>query len=153
MSSVNKAILIGNLGSDPEVRYTQSGQAVANFSLATNEVWNDQQGQKQQRTEWHKIQVWGKTAENCAKFLAKGRPVYIEGRITTPQWTDKEGQQRYTTEIVASQVQFLGGGKDAGGNGGAGGGQREFGGGSGGGYGSAPSAPVPDGFNDDDIPF
>jgi len=111
MASVNKVILIGNLGSDPEVRYTPSGAAVANFNIATNENWKDKNGQDQERTEWHKIVVWGKQAENCGEFLSKGRTVYIEGRLQTRDWTDKEGNKRYTTEIVANTVQFLGGGK------------------------------------------
>ncbi len=109
MASVNKAIIVGNLGRDPEVRYTPSGQAVATFTVATNERWTDKSGQPQERTEWHRIVVWGKQAENCGQYLRKGRPVYIEGRIQTREWTDKEGQKRYTTEIVANQVQFLGG--------------------------------------------
>lgn len=109
MASVNKAIIVGNLGKDPEVKYTTGGQAVANFSVATSDKWADKSGEKQERTEWHRIVVWGKTAENCAKYLKKGRSVYIEGRIQTREWADKEGQKRYTTEIVASMVQFLGG--------------------------------------------
>ena len=108
--SVNKAILIGNLGSDPEVRFTQSGQAVANFNIATNEVYKDQGGNRQERTEWHKIVVWGRQAEICKQYLSKGRQVYIEGRIQTRQWTDRENQTRYTTEINAATVRFLNGG-------------------------------------------
>ncbi len=107
-SGINKAILIGRLGQDPEVRYTSSGGAVANFSLATNESWMDKSGQKQERTEWHRIVVWGKIAELCGQYLAKGRQAYIEGRLQTREWTDKEGGKRYTTEIVAQTVQFLG---------------------------------------------
>lgn len=109
MASVNKVILIGNLGSDPEVRYTPSGAAVANFNIATNESWRDKNGQDQERTEWHKIVVWGKQAENCGEYLSKGRTVYVEGRLQTRDWTDKEGNKRYTTEIVANTIQFLGG--------------------------------------------
>lgn len=109
MAGVNKAIVIGNLGSDPEVRATASGQKVASFSIATNESWVDKNGQKQERTEWHNIVVWGKQAENCAKYLKKGRQAYIEGRLQTREWTDKEGGKRKTTEIVAQTVQFLGG--------------------------------------------
>lgn len=108
-SGVNKVILIGNLGADPEVRYTSSGGAVGNFSLATNESWTDKNGQKQERTEWHRIVVWGKTAENCGQYLSKGRQVYIEGRLQTRDWMDKEGNKRYTTEVVAQSVRFLGG--------------------------------------------
>jgi single-strand DNA-binding protein len=107
---VNKVILIGNLGQDPEVRYTQGGQAVAELRVATNEAWTDKQGQRQERTEWHRVVVWGKSAENCGKFLAKGRSVYVDGRLQTREWNDKEGNKRYTTEIVANDIQFLGGG-------------------------------------------
>jgi single-strand DNA-binding protein len=107
---VNKAILVGNLGSDPEMRYTPSGQGVCEFRVATNESWNDKNGQRQERTEWHRIVVWGKRAEVCSKYLAKGRSVYVEGRIQTRTYDDKEGNKRYITEIVAQDVQFLGGG-------------------------------------------
>jgi single-strand DNA-binding protein len=109
MASVNKVILIGNLGRDPELRYTQGGQGVANFTLATNERWKDKEGQNQERTEWHRIVVWGKQAENCAQYLQKGRSCYIEGRLQTREWEDKEGNKRHTTEIVAQNVTFLGG--------------------------------------------
>jgi single-strand DNA-binding protein len=112
--SVNKVILVGRLGQAPEVRYTPSGAAVGNFSIATNESWMDKSGQKQERTEWHKVVVWGKTAENCGQFLAKGRQVYVEGRLQTRQWQDKDGQTKYTTEVVAQTVQFLGGNASAG---------------------------------------
>ncbi len=108
MASVNKVILVGNLGRDPEVRYTQSGTAVANFTLATNEVWNDKAGAKQERTEWHRIVVWGKQAEVAREYLSKGRQVYIEGSLQTRQWDDKEGNKRSTTEIKANRVIFLG---------------------------------------------
>lgn len=109
-SGVNKVILIGNLGSDPELRHTQSGQAVCEFRLATNEAWTDKQGQRQERTEWHRIIVWGKHGEACAKYLAKGRMAYVEGKLQTRSWEDKEGIKRYTTEVIAQSVQFLGGG-------------------------------------------
>jgi len=109
MSSVNKAIVLGNLGRDPEIKYTQSGGAVCSFSVATNERWKDKGGQDQERTEWHRVVAWGKLAELCAEYLAKGRTVYIEGRIQTREWQDKQGEKRYTTEIVAREVQFLGG--------------------------------------------
>ena len=115
--SVNKVILIGNLGRDPEVRYTPSGAAVANFTVATNEAWTDKQGQKQERTEWHRIVVWGKTAELCGEYLSKGRQVYIEGRLQTREWTNKEGAKQYTTEVVANPVGgvvFLSGGERGG---------------------------------------
>lgn len=108
MASVNKVILIGNLGDDPEKRVTGSGMSVTSFRIATNERWTDKAGQKQERTEWHKIVVWGQQGENCAQYLAKGRPVYVEGRLQTRQWDDKDGNKRYTTEIVAQRVQFLG---------------------------------------------
>jgi single-strand DNA-binding protein len=109
MASVNRVILIGNLGRDPELRYTQSGSAVANFTLATNERWRDKDGNNQERTEWHRIVVWGRTAENCAQYLQKGRSVYVEGRLQTREWEDKDGNKRNTTEINALNVQFLGG--------------------------------------------
>ena len=109
MASVNKVILIGNLGRDPELRYTPGGQAVANFTLATNERFSSKDGEKQERTEWHRIVAWGRTGELCAQYLSKGRSVYLEGRLQTREWEDKEGQKRRTTEIVATTVQFLGG--------------------------------------------
>src|SRR4051794_30670435 len=112
--SVNKVILVGRLGQNPEVRYTPSGAAVANFSVATNESWTDKSGQKQERTEWHRVVVWGKLAELCNQYLAKGRQVYLEGRLQTRQWQDKDGQTKYTTEVQAQTVQFLGGGAQAG---------------------------------------
>ncbi len=108
-SGVNKVILIGRLGADPEVRYTSNGGAVANFNMATNESWTDKSGQKQEKTEWHKIVVWGKIAEICGQYLSKGRQAYVEGRLQTREWQDKEGNKRYTTEVVAQTVQFLGG--------------------------------------------
>lgn len=119
MGSVNKAIIIGNLGKDPEVRYTPSGQPVANFTVATNERYTDKAGQAQERTEWHRIVVWGKSAEHCGQYLKKGRAVYVEGRLQTREWTDKEGKKNYTTEIVAAPVGgvvFLGS-RDGGGRG------------------------------------
>ncbi len=106
--SINKVILIGRLGRDPEMRFTPSGKAVTNFTLATNENWTDQSGEKQERTEWHRIVTWGKLAENCAKLLAKGKQVYVEGRIQTRSWDDKDGNKRYTTEVVANIMQMLG---------------------------------------------
>ncbi|MDJ0868528.1 MAG: single-stranded DNA-binding protein [Myxococcota bacterium] len=130
MAGVNKVILIGNLGRDPELRYTKNGQAVANFSLATSEQWNSRDGQREERTEWHRIVAWAKTAELCAQYLSKGRTVYIEGQLRTRDWEDKEGNKRQTTEIHAQTVQFLGGPRGAGGAGG-GGGQDSPGGGGG----------------------
>ena len=114
MSGINKAILVGRLGSDPEVRYTPSGVAVANFNIATSEEWKDKDsGEKKERTEWHRIVAWSKLGEICGEYLSKGRQVYVEGRIQTRSWEDRDGNKRYTTEIVASDVQFLGG-RDAG---------------------------------------
>ncbi len=107
MSGVNKVILVGRLGNDPEIRYTQQGVAVTNFNIATSENWLDKTGQKQERTEWHRIVVWGKMAEVCSQYLTKGRQVFVEGRLQTRQWEDKEGGKRYTTEVVAATVQFL----------------------------------------------
>jgi len=106
-SGVNKVILVGNLGKDPEVRYTPSGQAVANFTIATNENWTDKQGQKQERTEWHRIVVWGKTAELCGEYLSKGRQVYIEGRLQTRTWDGPDGQKRSRVEVLAQQMVML----------------------------------------------
>jgi single-strand DNA-binding protein len=134
MASVNKAFLIGNLGADPEVRYTANGGAVANFRIATTEVWNNKEGQRQERTEWHRIVVWGKQAEHCGEYLRKGRPVHVEGRIQTREWEDKDKNKRYTTEIVADRVTFLGGRDGGSGGGGGGGGGGYEGGGGGGGY-------------------
>ncbi len=147
MASINKVILIGNLGRDPELRYTQSGQAVCNFSLATTEKYKDKSGQLQESTEWHRIVAWGKTGELCSQYLAKGRSVYIEGRLQTREWENKEGQKQRTTEINANTVQFLGGPRS---EGGGGGGRPDPSGGpgdDGGGGGFTPPAP------DDDIPF
>lgn len=108
MASVNKVVLVGNLGKDPEVRFTPSGRAVCKFSLATSEVWTTDAG-KQERTEWHTIVVWGKSAENCGQFLRKGRQVYVEGAIRSRSYDAKDGSKRYVTEIVTQRVQFLGG--------------------------------------------
>jgi single-strand DNA-binding protein len=108
-NSVNKVILVGRLGKDPELKYTQGGAAIARFSLATDEVWKDQSGEKQQKTEWHNIVAWSKLAEICGQYLAKGRLVYIEGRLQTRSWEDKEGNKRTTTEIRADNMVMLGG--------------------------------------------
>ena len=108
MASVNKVILIGNLGRDPELKYTPQQNAVANFTVATNEQWMDKSGAKQERTEWHRVVVWGKQAEICQKYLKKGRQVYIEGSLTTREWTDRDGNKRTTTEVRAQRVQMLG---------------------------------------------
>jgi single-strand DNA-binding protein len=157
--SVNKVILIGHLGAKPELKYLPSGQAVCEMRLATNEVFNDKQNQRQERTEWHRVVVWGKSAENCAQYLDKGRQVYIEGRLQTRSWDDKNtGEKRYMTEIVANQVTFLGGGGAFAGEGGGysrGGGSRPQApsgpGPAGGGGGAEPDFGPPGG--DDDIPF
>ncbi len=153
---VNTVILVGNLGADPDMRYTPSGQGVCELRLATSESWNDKNGQRQERTEWHRVVVWGKRAEICSKYLSKGRQVYVEGRIQTRSYDDKDGNKRYITEIIAADVQFLGGG---GREGGAGGGRgrsddgppppsdADFGGYGGGGGGGGGGGP------DDDIPF
>lgn len=141
MAGVNKVILIGNLGRDPEIRYTPTGQAVTNFTLATSESFTTREGKREDRTEWHRIVVWGKTAENCAQYLSKGRSVYVEGRLQTREWEDKEGQKRRTTEVVAQTVQFLGGPR----GGGAPGAGRDGGP-------DAPPGEAPPGVGDD-IPF
>ena len=109
MAGINKVILVGHLGRDPEVRYTADGRAVANFNIATSDEWTDKDtGEKKQRTEWHRIVAWGRLGEICGEYLSKGRQVYVEGKIQTRSW-EKDGITRYTTEIVASDVQFLGG--------------------------------------------
>jgi single-strand DNA-binding protein len=112
--SLNRAIIIGNLGKTPELRRTPSGQAVCDLTVATNESYTDKGGAKRENTEWHKVVVWGRSAENCVTYLAKGRPVCVEGRLQTRAWDDREGRKRYTTEIVASRVHFLNGGRGPG---------------------------------------
>ena len=107
--SVNRVTILGRLGQDTELKYTPSGSAVCNFSVATSESWTDKSGQKQEKTEWHRIVVWGKLAELCNQYLGKGKQCYIEGKLQTRSWDDKDGQKRYTTEILANTVQFLGG--------------------------------------------
>jgi len=153
---VNKVILIGNLGKDPEIRYTQSGTAVANFTIATTESWGGKDGQeKQEKTEWHNIVAWARLAEICNQYLSKGRQVYIEGRIQTRKWEDRDGNTRYTTEIVAQNMQMLGS-RDDSGFGGDGGGGGGGGGASDGDASAGPSGPAPGpdaGVSDDDIPF
>lgn len=144
-AGVNKVILIGNLGRDPELRYTQSGQPVANFSLATSEQFTKKDGTRDERTEWHRIVAWARTAELCAQYLSKGRTVYVEGRLQTREWENREGQKQRTTEVVAQTVQFLGGPRGSG-SGGSGGGAGSSSGGDGGSY----EGPPP---GDDDIPF
>ena len=148
MSSVNKVILVGNLGADPEIRYTQGGQAVCNLRIATSENWNDRDGNRQERTEWHSVTVWGKQAEICGQYLAKGRKVYLEGRLQSREYTDREGVNRRAWDVVANNVVFLsgrddigggwsGGQKQGGGQGGGWGGGQNQGGGQGGGWGGS----------------
>lgn len=150
MASMNKALILGNLGANPEMRSTGGGQSVATLNVATNEAWTDKQGQRQERTEWHKVVVWGKQAEFCGQYLTKGSTVFVEGRIQTRSWEDQTGNKRYTTEIVATSVQAVGGrgGADQGGY------QSQ------GGYQDGPIAePVgmpsttPNAIPDDDVPF
>jgi single-strand DNA-binding protein len=139
MASVNKVILVGNLGRDPEIRYTQQGTAVANFSLATTNRFRNRSGEMEERTEWHRVVAWDKLAEICGQYLAKGRQVYIEGRLQTREWEDKEGNKRSTTEVVAQTMQMLG--------------RRE---GQGGGSGPPASGSSPEPMGDvpgDEIPF
>ena len=158
MGSVNKVILVGNLGRDAELRYTPGGAAVATLNLATTEVWNDKNQQRQEKTEWHRVVLWGKQAESLQEYLTKGKQIYVEGRLQTRQWDDKDGNKRYTTEIKADRITLLGGG--GGGRGGGGGMER---GGSHGGGGMDRGAPHPaaspdeqppaEPITDDDIPF
>ena len=110
MSGVNKAIILGRLGADPEVKTISGGSTVCRFNVATSESWNDKSGQRQERTEWHRVVVWGKLAEVCGKYLSKGKQVYLEGRIETRSWENSEGQKQYTTEVVANKIEFIGGG-------------------------------------------
>lgn len=139
MASVNKVILLGNLGRDPEVRFTQGGTPVANFTMATTDRWSDPSGEKKEKTEWHRIVVWGKQAEIAGEYLKKGRPVFVEGSLQTREWTDREGNKRYTTEARAQRLQLLGRPDDRGA--------------------AASAAPVEEsgepsgGFAEDDIPF
>lgn len=170
---VNKVILIGNLGKDPELRYTQGGTAVCQLSVATTRTYSNKNNERVDETEWHRVVVWSKQAEHCGQYLTKGRQVYVEGRLQTRSWDDRDGNKRYTTEIIAETVQFLGGRGEGGGGGGGGGGRGEGGAGGGGGGGRGgrgsggpmgPSDPGPSdgGWNDnyipsdpgdDDIPF
>lgn len=172
MASVNKVILVGNLGKDPEVRFMPNGEAVCNFSIATTDNWKDKAGAKQERTEWHNIVMYRKLAEIAGEYLKKGRPVYVEGRLQTRKWQTKEGQDRYTTEIIADQMQMLGGREAGGSNASYDGGMDQSN--NGGDYNQAPPsqgsqapvrqasaqasakpAPAGSGFDDfeDDIPF
>ena len=155
MGSVNKVILVGNLGRDSELRYTPGGAAVATLNMATTEVWNDKGGQRQEKTEWHRVVLWGKTAESLNEYLTKGKQIYVEGRLQTRQWDDKDGNKRYTTEIRGDRIVLLGGGSGGGGGRGASGGGSERGGGSssGGDYGGGPGPDSSAPLTDDDIPF
>ena len=164
MASVNKVIILGNLGRDPETRYTTGGDAVTNLNIATSEQWKDKSGEKQERTEWHRVVLFGRQAEIAGEYLKKGRSVYIEGRLQTRKYTDKDGVEKYSTEIVADRMQLIGGAREGGGEadfgappasgggrreGGGGGGGRPAGGGGGGGGGAKKNV---DDF-EDDIPF
>lgn len=172
---INKVILVGNLGADPEVRYSAGGTAITSLRIATSESWMDKQsGERQERTEWHRVKLFGRLAEIAGEYLKKGRQVYIEGSLRTDKYTGQDGVERYSTDIIANEMQMLGGGSEGGGSGGGGGFQRErpqggqqrqgggsYGGGGGGNYSGAAqqqrqSAPPPadnGGFEDDDIPF
>ena len=144
MGSVNKVILVVNLGRDAELRYTPGGAAVATLNLATTEVWNDKQGQKQEKTEWHRVVLWGKQAESLKEYLVKGKQIYVEGRLQTRQWDDKEGNKRYTTEIKADRITLLGGGGSGRSTSMDRGGSHPSG---------APEDPPMEPITDDDIPF
>ncbi len=148
MANLNKVTLIGRLGQDPEIRYTQSGSAVANATIATNDYWTDKQGEKQERTEWHRVVFFNRLAEIAAEYLKKGSQVFIEGRIQTRKWEDKDGNERWTTEIVANEMQMLG----SRGGGGTQGAPRDDSGAA-----PAPGGAGSSGFSDsefdDDIPF
>jgi len=179
---INKVILVGNLGNDPETRYSQSGAAITTISVATSESWKDKDGNPQERTEWHRVKFFGRLAEIAGEYLKKGRQVYIEGSLRTEKYTDKAGVEKYSTDIIANEMQMLGGNPGMGGEGGgeraerparaAGGGARSAGGTGGGGYGNRgaggaqggagfgnrgggnpPPAQSNDPFPDDDIPF
>jgi len=149
MGSVNKVILVGNLGRDAELRYTPGGAAVATLNMATTEVWNDKSGQRQEKTEWHRVVLWGKTAESLSEYLTKGKQIYVEGRLQTRQWDDKDGNKRYTTEIRSDRVVLLGGGGGGGRGGSMSGGSERSGSSDFGSPGPEGSAPL----TDDDIPF
>ncbi|HET9822874.1 MAG TPA: single-stranded DNA-binding protein [Burkholderiaceae bacterium] len=161
MASVNKVILIGNLGRDPEVRYAPSGSAICNVTIATSRQWKDKtSGERQEETEWHRVVFYDRLAEIAGEYLKKGRPVYVEGRLKTRKWTDKDGVEKYTTEIVADQMQLLGSREGMGEGGGEGGGMRSAPAArpsapSGGAPRQAPAAKSSTGFDDmdDDIPF
>lgn len=147
MASLNKVMLIGNLGKDPEVRYTPAGTAVASFSIATSEKFKNKSGEWEERTEWHNVVLWGRQAEVAGEYLAKGKTVYIEGRLQTRKWQDKDGRDRWTTEVVGEKMQMLGArGEGGGGRSGGRGGQES-------GFGGGPGFDEPAFNPDDDIPF
>ena len=151
MGSVNKVILVGNLGKDAEVRYTTGGSAVATISVATTEVWNDKSsGERQEKTEWHRVVIWGKTAENLKDYLTKGKQIYVEGKLQTRKWQDRDGNDKYTTEIRSDRIVLLGGRGGGGGGGGDYGSRARSPGGGGGASGPAPGPPE---LTEDDIPF
>lgn len=145
--SVNKVIIVGRLGADPETKTLSSGQTVANFNLATSESWMDKEGKKQEKTEWHRVVVWGRLAEICGQHLGKGRQVFVEGKLQTRSWEDQQGQKKYTTEIVANNIQFLGAPSDR-----AGASNQQS---QGGGYQShaADFSPEPSFDSNEEIPF
>jgi single-strand DNA-binding protein len=149
MGSVNKVILVGNLGRDAELRYTPGGAAVATLNLATTEVWNDKGGQRQEKTEWHRIVLWGKQAESLQEYLTKGKQIYVEGRLQTRQWDDKDGNKKYTTEIKADRITLLGGGGGGGRSASMDRGSAVAAHAGGGGGDEPPVEPI----TDDDIPF
>jgi single-strand DNA-binding protein len=153
MGSVNKVILVGNLGRDAELRYTPGGAAVATLNMATTEVWNDKAGQKQEKTEWHRVILWGKSAESLNEYLTKGKQIYVEGRLQTRQWDDKDGNKRYTTEIRGDRIVLLGGGSGGGGRSGGGMSRSTGSDEMGGSQGAGPSPDVSEPLTDDDIPF
>ena len=161
MASVNKVILIGNLGRDPETRYTTGGDAVTNLRIATTEQWKDKNGEKQEKTEWHSVVLFGRQAEVAGEYLKKGRSVYIEGRLQTRKYTDKEGVEKYSTEVVGDRMQLLGSREGGGGGASSGGADADSGSGGGGGAARSGGAPAKGGGGakpktddfDDDIPF
>src|SRR5579872_3269041 len=152
MGSVNKVILVGNLGRDAELRYTPGGAAVATLNMATTEVWNDKAGQRQEKTEWHRVVLWGKSAESLSEYLTKGKQIYVEGRLQTRKWQDKDGNDKYSTEIRSDRIVLLSGG---GGGGGGARQQRPAGAGAhaGGGDHMEPMGEPVSELTDDDIPF
>jgi single-strand DNA-binding protein len=152
MGSVNKVILVGNLGRDAELRYTPGGAAVATVNMATTDVYKDREGQKKEDTQWHRVILWGRTAESLHEYLTKGKQIYVEGRLQTRKWTDKDGVEKYTTEIRGDRVVLLGGGGQRSGGGG-GRSTESAAAGGGGGYDQPHDTGGPGDLSDDDIPF